>query len=32
MSVCWHGREFAFVNPAYQGRADDIAAITDLHE
>ena len=32
MSVCWHGRELAFVNPVYQGRADDIAAITDLHE
>jgi hypothetical protein len=32
MSVCWHGREIAFVNPAYQGRVDDIAAITDLHE
>jgi hypothetical protein len=32
MSVCWHGRELAFVNPAYQGRIDDIAAITDLHE
>ena len=32
MSVCWHGRELAFVNPAYQGRVDDIAAITDLHE
>lgn len=31
MSVCWHGRELAFVNPAYQGRVDDIAAITDLH-
>jgi hypothetical protein len=31
MSVCWHGRELAFVNPAYLGRVDDIAAITDLH-
>jgi hypothetical protein len=26
MSVCWHGREFAFVNPAYQERIGDIAA------
>jgi hypothetical protein len=32
MSVCWHGRELAFVNPAYQGRVEDVAAITDLHE
>jgi hypothetical protein len=31
MSVCLHGRELAFVNPAYLGRVDDIAAITDLH-
>ena len=32
MSVCWHGRELAFVHPAYLGRVDDLAAITDLHE
>jgi hypothetical protein len=32
MSVHWHGRELAFVHPAYQGRVDDIAALTDLHE
>ena len=32
MSVCWHGRELSFVNPAYLGRVDDIAAITDLHD
>jgi hypothetical protein len=31
MSVCWHGRELAFVNPAYLGRVEDVAAITDLH-
>jgi hypothetical protein len=31
MGVCWHGRELAFVNPAFAGRVDDIAAITDLH-
>jgi hypothetical protein len=32
MSVVWHGRELAFVNPAYQGRVDDVAAIADLHD
>ncbi len=32
MSVCWHGRELSFVNPAYLGRVDDIALITDLHD
>jgi hypothetical protein len=32
MSIFWHGRELAFVNPAYQGRVDDIAAIADLHD
>jgi hypothetical protein len=32
MSVCWRGRELSFVNPAYEGRVDDVAAISDLRE
>jgi hypothetical protein len=32
MSFFWHGRELAFVNPAYQGRVDDVASIADLHD
>ncbi len=32
MRMRWHGRELSFVNPAYQVRVDDIAAIGDLHD
>ena len=32
MTVSWHGREIAFVNPAYRGRVEEVAAIADLHE
>ena len=31
MGVQWRGQELSFVNPDYEGRVEDVAAIADVH-